>query len=400
MDNDIDKLIIELIQKKCITYDNINLKYDFKNIISYPYLINIIIKFFYEKTKFFDYNNIIGINNVSSHLASIISYNYNIPLLMLSKTTLKNIQGLFLDDCNCIIITDIIDSGKNILNYINLLKKNNIIVKNILTICDINSNNKKDELLNYNIHSLFQYDYISDILVKNNVMTVHNKIKLTNNNKYNLSYRLSITTNDFVKKLMNIMISKKTNICFNCNINSIKDIIKLVDSIGNYICILEINSDNITNFCNEYAIALKKIADNYNFIIFDNLNICSTSKKIYFELNSLDVINSITIIDQFKSNKFILNIDSSSSNFKQFYNIIKSNKNNIIGALSSNNNNNNNIYDNSILCLNNSEILLEKDINSILMDNNDIYRISASLILQNPGDFIKAYKKKLWIFKD
>ena len=47
MDNDIDKLIIELIKKKCITYDNINLKYDFKNIISYPYLINIIIKYFY-----------------------------------------------------------------------------------------------------------------------------------------------------------------------------------------------------------------------------------------------------------------------------------------------------------------------------------------------------------------
>lgn len=397
MDNDIDKLIIELIKKKCITYDNINLKYDFKNIISYPYLINIIIKYFYEKTKFFEYNNIIGINNVSSHLASIISYNYNIPLLMLSKTTLKNIQGLFLDDCNCIIITDIIDSGKNILNYINLLKKNNINVKNILTICDINSNNKKDELLNYNIHSLFQYDYIIDILVKNNVMTVQNKINLTNNNKYNLSYRLSITTNEFVKKIMNIMLTKKTNICFNCNLNSIKDIIKLVDSIGNDICILEINSDNITNFCNDYAIALQKLADNYKFIIFDNLNICSTSKKIFFEVNSLDIINSVSIIEHFKSNKFILNTDS--SNLKQCYNIIKSNKHNIIGALSKDNLNDN-INDNSILCLNNSEILLEKDINSILMDNNDIYRISASLILQNPGDFIKAYKKKLWIFKD
>ena len=108
-----DELILELISKKYIQFNTNNknnnpLIFDFKKIISHQYLINNIIKLLFNKIRYLDYNNIIGIPSCGIHIASIISYNHNIPLLMFSKHNLVQIVGDYEDNTKCVVLTDLI----------------------------------------------------------------------------------------------------------------------------------------------------------------------------------------------------------------------------------------------------------------------------------------------------
>ena len=106
-----DNFVIDLFNKKIIVIENNDITINFNILLSYPYIINNIVKFIYDKIKFIEYTNIIGIKN-SVHIASILSYNHNIPILLLNKNNIVN--GKYEDDNSTILFTDIIDSGHNI----------------------------------------------------------------------------------------------------------------------------------------------------------------------------------------------------------------------------------------------------------------------------------------------
>ena len=247
-----DNLIIDLFNKKIININNEDISIIFDILLSYPYIINNIVKFVYDKIKLLEYTNIIGINT-SSHIASILSYNHNIPILFLNKNNL--IKGVYDDNNTIILFNDIIDNEYKLLKYISILKSNKLNIKYIFTIYNNNKNNsnKLD-----NVISLFDYNYLTQLLVSKNIIKDYfNKKPL-------------------LKKIKKLISIKKSKICYDCKLTDIKDIITDVDNIGKYIVMLKICSNNITNFNLNYGKALRKLANNHNFIIIDDLGIYDT----------------------------------------------------------------------------------------------------------------------------
>ena len=242
-----DNLIIDLFKKNIIEYNDNTIIFSYNNLISYPYIINSLVKFIYDKIKFLEITNIIGINNISAHLASILSYNHNIPLLQLNKN--KLINGSYEDNNSVILINN---GSSNINKYLSLLKSNRV---NISYIFNIYTNRNID---NYNVLSIFDYNIIYKTLVSNNLI-----------NKYidlNNTYILLKT----IRRLINI---KKSKLCYNCSLTNIKDIIREIDNIGKYVVMIKICSNNIDNFCPNYGQALHKLSQNHNFIIIDDVGI-------------------------------------------------------------------------------------------------------------------------------
>ena len=115
-----DNLILDLFNKNIIYFDNNTIKVVFNNLISYPYIVNTIVKFMYDKIKFIEYTNILGLSHSTMHLASILSYNHNIPLLILNKN--KLINGVYEDNNSVVILND----TKNLLKYISILESNKL----------------------------------------------------------------------------------------------------------------------------------------------------------------------------------------------------------------------------------------------------------------------------------
>lgn len=267
-----DNLIIDLFNKKIININNDDISINFNILLSYPYIINNIVKFIYDKIKFLEYTNILGLNT-SCHIASILSYNHNIPILFLNKNNVIN--GSYDDTNNIILLNDIIDKDTNLLKKLTILKSNKLNIKYIFTIYHNNNSNSKN--IN-NIISLFDYNYITQLLITKNIIKDY------------------FNTNPLFKKIKQIICLKKSKICYDCNLTDIKDIITAVDNIGKYIVMLKICSNNISQFNSTYGNALKKLANNHNFIIIDDLGIYDTK---HINLSNYKWCDIITTYNQY-----------------------------------------------------------------------------------------------------
>ena len=340
-----DNLILDLFSKKIIYFENNNIHLLFNNLISYPYIINTIVKFIYDKLKFIEYTNILGLSNTSIHLASILSYNHNIPLLILNKN--KLINGLYEDNNSIVVLND----NKNLLKYISILESNKLNIKYIFNIYNDNRSN----IEKYNVISLFDYNHVSKLLSSKNIYSIN----FSNNNEL---YKT-------IKRLIEI---KKTKVCYHCSLNNIKDIVREVDNIGNKIIILKICSYNIDNFTTTYGNALYKLSQRHNFIILNDLGLYESE---HINFNNYSWCNAITTY----------NID-----IKCDFNLIYINKhnknitnNNIIGVIHN--------YNSYVNYINISETINTiTDLKELKLNKYDIISINSSCCNENIIQYINS----------
>lgn len=273
-----NELIIDLIEKDCISVQNNNIKMKLDDIISYQYLVNMIVKQFNNKTKFKDINNILGISHLGKHLASVMSYSFNIPLLCISGNKNKKIIGKYEDNANCLVITDSLTDIFDLLNNLNSLKKNMINVTDICSVYCINNFN-----VNLNLHYIF-----SELELKRNLVA-NDFIKL---DKYDFESRYKIISNKILKKVLNLIKIKNSYLAYYCEISAIKELLIKVDQIGKDIILLVIKPCIIENFTKSYGIALKKLSNKHNFmIVVDN----GLSNINYINKDELEWVDIMTI---------------------------------------------------------------------------------------------------------
>lgn len=317
----IDELILDLYNKGCIKFGQFKLKsgemspiyIDLKEVISYNFILQKIIDLLYEKIKYIDTDLICGVPYGAIVFTSILGFKYNYKQILLRKElkaygTKKMIEGTFKENDSCILIEDTITSGQSILKYIDILDKNKIKVENIFVICDrrLKSNKKLDK---YNIRSLFtiydifrcfrKYSLIEEKSFKSLLEYFKtNKLMIDNisfcNSRKPLENRLRITNiHPLTKKIIEIMIRKKTNLCFSADVTNIKDLIRIVGKIGKHICILKIHYDIIEDFNYKCGQSLKKLSESLDFVIFEDRkynDIGNTFKNQYLN-NSIKVNN-------------------------------------------------------------------------------------------------------------
>ena len=98
---------------------------------------------FSEKILKTNFKRICGIPYGGMHIASIVSYKYNYPLLLLRKETKsygtkKNLEGEFYENEKCIVFEDVITTGSSLVQYLKILNRNKIEVNDVFVICIAN----------------------------------------------------------------------------------------------------------------------------------------------------------------------------------------------------------------------------------------------------------------------
>lgn len=290
-----NELILDLYKKNCIKFGKFTLKsgeispiyVDLKAVISYNFLINKIVNSLQEKIKLIDFDIICGIPYGAIVYTSILANKYNYKQILLRKEmkkygTKKIIEGEYLEKSKCILIEDTITTGSSLEKFISILESNNIEVVSIFVICDRRTD--KSKLKKYNLQSLFTLKDIISVFKINNIINENNmhdiinffkpsflKDNIDEFNIKSFEYRYNLSkTNNITKKLMKIMIEKKTNLCFSADIIDIKKLIEIVGKIGKHICLLKIHYDIIDNFNEKVGLLLKKMAEKLNFLIFED----------------------------------------------------------------------------------------------------------------------------------
>lgn len=101
-----------------------------------------------------------------------------------------------------------------------------------------------------------------------------------------LSYqkRINLTSNLINKKLFQLIEDKKSNLVLAADLASTEKLLDLAEKVGPYICVLKTHIDILDHFNASVVEKLKKIAKQYNFMIFEDrkfADIGNTVKKQY-----------------------------------------------------------------------------------------------------------------------
>ena len=258
-----------------------NIYIDLRNVISYPE-IHQGICFEIIKNINKDIDIICGTPYGAVSYTSYISILNNIPMIFLRKEiknhgTQKLIEGIYSKNNKVLLIEDVTTTGNSVIETAQILEKEGLIISQIITIVSRN-NNKNIFYKNIPIKYLY---HINDI----------------NNEKINI-YR-------------EIINKKKSNICLAADIENMDELFKIIEDIGEYICILKIHSDIISDFFINYELNCKKLNElknKYNFRIWEDRKLADIGNIMIRQVNKISEWADIVSIHPISGNKSLENI--------------------------------------------------------------------------------------------
>jgi orotate phosphoribosyltransferase len=137
---------------------------DCRAIISYPPLLRSVAKALWDKVKHQKPSLLCGVPYTALPLATAISLEQNLPMLMCRKETKdygtkKQIEGVFKSGQECLIVEDVVTTGGSVLQIAESLKKQGLQVKDIVVLVDRQQGGKEALMAaGFQLHSVFTLD--------------------------------------------------------------------------------------------------------------------------------------------------------------------------------------------------------------------------------------------------
>jgi uridine monophosphate synthetase len=308
-------MIDALIKSDCIKIGKWKLKngdiskyyYDIKNIISDPLLVKKIGDNLYSKLN--DFDIICGIPYGGLPIALYISTTYNKPLIYIRDKpkeygTCKLIEGTYNINDRCVLIDDVITSGKSI------------------------------------------QDAISVLDGKVNVVDIGVVVHRQQNTYCTLPIKSLLYKNDITKyKLKQISSNKNSKLCFSADIEDPIKLLDILNKIGRYIVICKIHYDiiNLKDYSGNFISDLVDCSIKNDFLIMEDskfVDISSIVEKQFAKFSSwVDLVTvHASVVNDTITKLFgvMLVANMSNNNYDLSENAIKlanDNPNNVIGFI-------------------------------------------------------------------
>lgn len=84
-------------------------------------------------------------------------------------------------------------------------------------------------------------------------------------------------------KLMNIMLTKQTNLCIAVDVTDSTTLLNLAEQVGPYICILKTHIDILEDFHSNLIKPLKEIAERHNFLLLEDRKFSDIGKTVQYQ---------------------------------------------------------------------------------------------------------------------
>ncbi|MGC4128351.1 MAG: orotidine-5'-phosphate decarboxylase [Bergeyella sp.] len=261
---------------------------DLRPLASEPKILKNLANYLLEMLPLDNFDLICGVPYAALPMATAMSLESYIPLIIKRKEakeygTKKMIEGIFKKGQNCLLVEDVITSGKSLLETIPEIENEGISVSDIVVVLDREQGGK--ELLEskgYNVHVLFSISEIVQILQDENKLADDevSRIKdflagnvITFEEKKRLSYEQKLASADHsvAKRLLEISIEKKSNLIASADVVTTKELLDFAEKVGPHIVALKTHIDIITDFDHDTTILpLKDMAAKYNFLLMED----------------------------------------------------------------------------------------------------------------------------------
>eukprot|EP00475_Leptophrys_vorax_P028498 TRINITY_DN4125_c0_g1_i1.p1 TRINITY_DN4125_c0_g1~~TRINITY_DN4125_c0_g1_i1.p1 ORF type:complete len:492 (-),score=144.42 TRINITY_DN4125_c0_g1_i1:54-1370(-) len=248
---------------------------------------------------------ICGVPYTALPIATALSISHKIPMVMRRKEakaygTKKAIEGVWKEDSNCLVVEDLVTSGISVFETIEPLKKAGLSVSDVIVLLDREQGGRNNlEKNGVRLHAVFTITEILQQLVDDKLVEVQileqirkfiaeNQVEAGSSEEkkvdaaaapspeksafVKLTYleRSALAKCSVAKQLFELMASKKTNLCLSIDLTKSAEILRVVDEVGPYICLLKTHADIIEDFDGSFIEGLLALAQKHNFLIFED----------------------------------------------------------------------------------------------------------------------------------
>ncbi len=185
-------MILRLHDIEGIKFGNFTLKsgiespfyIDLRLIPSYPLLLKAVSEVMWDQIQYVDFEVVCGVPYTAMPIATSISLNHNIPMIMRRKEvkdygTKKAIEGAYRSGQRCVVVEDLITSGTSIVETVEPLKHEGLIVKDAVVLIDRQQGGTQNLLeRKVNVHSVMTINDILTTLLAAERITAFNVLQV------------------------------------------------------------------------------------------------------------------------------------------------------------------------------------------------------------------------------
>lgn len=231
---------------------------------------------------------ICGVPYAALPMATAMSLESQIPLIIKRKEaksygTKKLIEGIYQKGQNCLLVEDVITSGKSLLETISEVEKEGLIITDIVVVLDREQGGKALlEQKGYRVHTLFNISEVVEILRNEGKLSSEeisrvkdflagNQVKFEPKKKISYEEKLSKIQHPVGKKLLELAIAKKSNLIASADVNTTEELLDLADKVGPHIVALKTHIDIIRDFdADKTILPLIDLAKKHNFLLMED----------------------------------------------------------------------------------------------------------------------------------
>lgn len=295
---------------------------DLRPLASDPKILKHLANYLLDMLPLDNFDLICGVPYAALPMATAMSLESYLPLIIKRKEakqygTKKLIEGIYQKGQNCLLVEDVITSGKSLLETIPEIEDEGITVSDIVVVLDREQGGKEMlEKKGYRVHTLFTISEVCRMLKEEGHLTdeevsriddflAGNVVKFEEKKRKSYEEKLALNgLHSKAKKLLEIAVEKKSNLIASADVITTAELHELAEKVGPNIVALKTHIDIITDFDYEKTILpLIDIAAKHNFLLMEDrkfADIGSTqelqySYGIYKISNWADLITSQVI---------------------------------------------------------------------------------------------------------
>lgn len=274
---------------------------DLRSLASSPELLKTLSNRLLSLVEKSSFDLICGVPYAALPMATTMSLESGVPLIIKRKEnkgygTKKTLEGVYKKDQNCLLVEDVITSGKSLLETIWEVEKEGLIVTDICVVLDrAQGGVEKLEAEGYKVHSLFNIHEVLEILVKYNKITGEEAKKVGDFVRSNptappdlhVAYENKIESCKNVegKRLLAIALKKESNLICSSDYTKKEDVLSIANEIGDEIVALKLHSDIIEDFDFEFIKELKSIAKEKDFLLIEDRKFADIGNTMQLQFN-------------------------------------------------------------------------------------------------------------------
>ena len=282
-----------LVDIECVKFGDFTLKsgkqspiyIDLRNIVSHPSTLTDLSYLFKDKISN-SIQRICGVPYAALPIATVVSIQTGLPMIIKRKEvkkygTKKIVEGEYNVGDKVLLIEDVITSGESLIETIKELESEGLLIEQIIVVLDREQGGVKRLIdKGYQVESLFSISSLVELLFKerkiDNVIYTNVLHFIQQNSiidsplKKPKKYLQKTHSNETAQRLLGIAHRKKSNLIASIDLITTKEIIELLNEIGNDICGAKLHIDIITDFTPSFIDELLIIAKRFDFLLIED----------------------------------------------------------------------------------------------------------------------------------